>query len=206
MTICVWCSNNFTAFRLHDIEFKLFCAQTSQLLANALMIKIDQIPDIYISVLRQWRWSTSSIRSSPRWVFKYIPLLEIWFATFSAWFWQKKMKRSGWFKQCVLSTVLPRGSVRGERRAVGKMFLKRNRSFTRRRWRALSSLEIMRFYQSFVKRESWELRESPTWTTTACWMRQKVEAKVITWIFIRCTMQNIVGFILIGRYWRMNNG
>ena len=138
--------------------------------------------------------------------FKHIPLLEIWFATFSAWFWQKKMKRSGWFKQCVLSTVLPRGSVRGERRAVGKMFLKRNRSFTRRRWRALSSLEIMRFYQSFVKRESWELRESPTWTTTACWMRQKVEAKVITWIFIRCTMQNIVGFILIGRYWRMNNG
>ena len=117
-----------------------------------------------------------------------------------------KMKRSGWFKQCVLSTVLPRGSVRGERRAVGKMFLKRNRFFTRRRWRAPSSLEIMRFYQSFVKRESWELRGSPTWTTTACWMRQNVETKVITWIFIRCTMQNIVGFILIGRYWRMNNG
>ena len=111
----------------------------------------------------------------------------------------KKMKRSGWFKQCVLSTVLPRGSVRGERRAVGKMFLKRNRYFTQRRWRAPSSLEIMRFYQSFVKRESWELRGSPTWTTTACWMRQKVEAKVITWIFIRCTMQ--ICRILLVLYW-----
>ena len=176
------------------------------LIANALMIKIDQIPDNYISVLRQWRWSTSSIRSSPRWFLAIIQIysrygLELFLLDFD-----KKMKRSGWFKQCVLSTVLPRGSVRGERRAVGKMFLKRNRSFTRRRWRALSSLEIMRFYQSFVKRDSWELRGSPTWTTTACWMRQKVEAKVITWIFIRCTMQNIVGFILIGRYWRMNNG
>ena len=51
----------------------------------------------------------------------------------------------------------------------------------------------------FRERESWELRGSPTWTTTACWMRQNVETKVITWIFIRCTMQ--ICRILLVLYW-----
>ena len=74
------------------------------------------------------------------------------------------------------------GFTQGERQrreaSGGKNVLEEKQIFYAEKVK-LSSLEIMRFYQSFVKRESWELRGSPTWTTTACWMRQKAEAKVI---------------------------